>query len=270
MKKLSKILLVILFGFVLVGSVSCQSKNVFQSITVNRKPNKVVYFEGELFDPTGLQVFAKYSKDKDKNVTAEITYPDTPLVAAQSFIVLTYTEAKITKTVNLPIQVLSINLELLYVSHQPNKLIYSIGETFDPTGMIINAYYSNQTEKVVDDYTISKTTPLTASDFQITISYTQKGLTKSIILPISVEKISLVALLLTVQPNKLVYNLGETFDVEGLVVNAVYSTSLTEVVTPTAISFSGILTESGEKTITISYTSLGETVTAQFKIYVFE
>ena len=51
---------------------------------------------------------------------------------------------------------------------------YVVGETFDKTGIVLTAIYSDGTRKEITDYTIDKTGPLTLSDTEVTITYQDK------------------------------------------------------------------------------------------------
>jgi len=64
-----------------------------------------------------------------------------------------------------------VKVNRLVIATKPNKTNYSIGEKFDPTGMVVMATYSNGTREEVKDYTYDKTGELTAEDTTITISY---------------------------------------------------------------------------------------------------
>jgi len=75
-------------------------------------------------------------------------------------------------------------LDSIVVSTLPTKTKYEAGETFDPTGMVIKAKYSDYTYEDVTDYTIDKTEPLTVLDTEVTISY--QG--KTVVVPIEVGK----------------------------------------------------------------------------------
>ena len=59
----------------------------------------------------------------------------------------------------------------LKVTTLPTKTVYTAGETFDPTGMVVEAKYNDLTSEVVMDYTIDKTGPLADDDDKVTISY---------------------------------------------------------------------------------------------------
>lgn len=66
------------------------------------------------------------------------------------------------------------------VTTQPTKTSYLAGESFDPTGMVVTATYSNGTSGVVTGYTYSPSGALSASDEAITISYGGKSTSVSI------------------------------------------------------------------------------------------
>ena len=57
----------------------------------------------------------------------------------------------------------------------PDKIKYQEGELLDKKGMIIKAYYDDNTESYIDDYKIDKTSPLTIYDSKITVIYKEKA-----------------------------------------------------------------------------------------------
>ena len=57
------------------------------------------------------------------------------------------------------------------VTTLPTKTTYEVGETFDATGMVVEAKYNDLSTEVITDYTIDKTGPLTNEDKKVTISY---------------------------------------------------------------------------------------------------
>ncbi len=75
-------------------------------------------------------------------------------------------------------QVAEKTLTELNITTAPTKTVYTAGETFDPTGMVVEGKYNDLTTEVITDYTIDKTGPLTEDDEKVTISY--KGLTAEV------------------------------------------------------------------------------------------
>ena len=64
-------------------------------------------------------------------------------------------------------------VKTIAVTKEPTKTQYTVGETFDPTGMEVTATYESGKTKVVTDYTVDKTT-LGADDKSVVISYQGK------------------------------------------------------------------------------------------------
>ena len=84
-------------------------------------------------------------------------------------------------------------LSSIHVGTAPTKTSYSVGQIFDPTGLVVLADYVDPNEDThmkrnipVTSYTYSPTSALAISDSAITISYTEGGITKTTTQPISV------------------------------------------------------------------------------------
>lgn len=65
------------------------------------------------------------------------------------------------------------------VTTPPTKTAYVEGETFDKTGMVVTATYSDNTKEAVTGYTVDKTT-LSDGDTSVTITYEGKTTTQAI------------------------------------------------------------------------------------------
>jgi len=77
-------------------------------------------------------------------------------------------------------------LNEIKVTTQPTKTTYVVGEKFDKTGMVVTAVYSDKTEKAVTNYTFAPTDELGVTDKEIVVTYTEKGVTKSVSVAITV------------------------------------------------------------------------------------
>ena len=64
-----------------------------------------------------------------------------------------------------------VEVVMIEIETPPQKTVYLVDESFDPTGMVVRAYYSNLTSSIVQFYTYSPTTPLTLNDVSITVSF---------------------------------------------------------------------------------------------------
>ena len=163
-------------------------------ISVKTAPTTVIYTEGENFDKTGMVIEATYSDSTKKDVTGYTYAPTAALTTSDTTITISYTEDGVTETCT---QAITVNaapatktLSSISVKTAPTKVIYTEGENFDKTGMVIEATYSDSTKKDVTTYTYTPTAALTTSDTTITISYTEGSETKTCTQTITVNAVT--------------------------------------------------------------------------------
>ena len=76
------------------------------------------------------------------------------------------------------------------ITTSPTKTEYAAGEKFDPTGMVVKATYSDDSfNDNVTDYTFEQNVPLTAGDTEVTVSYTEGGVTQTAVQAITVREV---------------------------------------------------------------------------------
>ena len=153
-------------------------------ISVKTAPDKVNYTEGELFDATGMVIEATYSDSSTAAVTSYTYAPTGALTTSDTEVTISYTEGGVTKTCTQAITVNAappapVTLSGISVKTAPDKVDYTEGELFDATGMVIEATYSDSSKKDVTSYTYAPTAALTTADTEVTISYTEGGVTKT-------------------------------------------------------------------------------------------
>ncbi len=140
------------------------------------------------------------------------------------------------------------------VTHAPTKTTYNVGETFDPTGLVVTATYADgTTEDVTDGCTFSPTV-MAASTTAVTIKYQRAGVTVTTTQAVTVLEMSSISV--TTAPTKTAYKYGEKFSSAGMVITAKYSDNATRVVTGWTYSPTGALGMSNT-TITITYAEGG-------------
>ena len=145
------------------------------------------------------------------------------------------------------------------VTTQPTKTTYFIGEAFDPAGMVVTAYYTDDTSRAVTGYTYSPTGALAMNNTTITISYSEGSVTEQTTQAVTVSKV-LDSIEITTPPTKTAYFSGETFNPAGMVVTAHYNDGSSAAVSGYTYSPSGALA-AGNNTITVSYSEGGVTKT---------
>ena len=230
---------------------------ITSGIAVTTQPTKTTYFIGEAFDPTGMVVTATFEDDTTENVTEDCTFsPDTMAEGTQS-VTVTYQRAGIQKTTTVAVAVRT--LDHIAVTTAPTKTAYNYGETFNPAGMVVTAYYTDDTSRAVTGYTYSPTGALAMNNTTITISYSEGSVTEQTTQAITVSKV-LDSIEITTPPTKTAYFSGETFNPAGMVVTAHYNDGSSAAVSGYTYSPNGALA-AGNNTITVSYSEGGVTKT---------
>lgn len=89
-----------------------------------------------------------------------------------------------------------IKLDSIAVTTPPTKTSYLSGESFDPTGMVVTATYTNGAKLATTGYTVEPSGPLPGGITSVTIRYTEGGVTKTVTLTVTVESLPAVGTVL--------------------------------------------------------------------------
>lgn len=162
---------------------------VLSSIAITTAPAKTAYKYGEIFNPSGMVVTAHYTDGQSRTVTGYTFSPDTALGMSNTTITISYTEGDVTKTTTQAITVAKV-LDRIAVTTPPSRTSYFSGESFSTSGMVVTAYYTDDSSAAVSGYTYSPTGALAAGNKTITISYSEGGVTKTTTQAITVTTIS--------------------------------------------------------------------------------
>ena len=82
-------------------------------------------------------------------------------------------------SVKAPYKAAPVTLSSIAITTAPAKTTYTAGESFNKTGMVVTATYSNGSTATVTDYTVSPSAALTTSNTSGTISYTEGDVTRT-------------------------------------------------------------------------------------------
>lgn len=134
-------------------------------IEASKMPIKTEYYTGDSLDTSGLEVISKYTDGTSRKLTDySISKFDSSSVGEKT-ITVTY------KTHTATFKVLVYELQGIRITHYPEKTYYRVGETFDPTGLIVVALRTDNTEKEIADYTVSGFDSSKTGVKTITVSY---------------------------------------------------------------------------------------------------
>lgn len=153
---------------------------VLTGIRVETETHRVFYV-GDEFEPE--TIMASYDKGNDVDVTEKADFSgfDSSVAVASQTINVSYEEGGVEKTAFYTVEIKAKPvLSSIEVTNQPSKTDYTEGETFDPTGMVVMAHYTEG--KVDEDVTSSvsySTEALVVGQTSIEISYTEGSETKT-------------------------------------------------------------------------------------------
>ena len=238
-------------------------------------PNPDVYLNDAKVNPDALEI----PQSGNKIVTGVVTvaegesllaaaYSDDPTINMNYIKIRTGKEPEPTDAVLSGLEVTA-----------PQKTEYEQGEELDLTGMKVTAAYSDGTEKEVsaEDCTVEGYDKDAVGQQTITVSYTEKGVTKEAAFQVTVKEKTpepaeavLTGLEVTA-PQKTEYEQGEELDLTGMTVTAAYSDGTEKKVSTEDCTVEGYDKDAvGQQTITVSYTEKGVTKEASFQVTVKE
>ena len=157
------------------------------SIAITTPPAKTTYVSGETFNPAGMVVTATYSNGATLKATGYSFSPDTALTDGTTSVTIEYTEGGVTKTAEQAITVVH-RLTKIEITAQPTKKVYEYGDSFQSTGMVVKATYSDGATANVTGYSCSPATLNTVGTQTITVSYTENGVTKTATTSVTVNR----------------------------------------------------------------------------------
>lgn len=212
-------------------------------VTISKMPEKTRYYQGELFDTTGLVVTQTYNDDTTEITTDyKLSGFDSSSAGAK---VITVTASG--KTTRFEISVSEASITAISVTTMPSKVNYHIGKEFDSTGIVVTATASDgNTIDVTKDCTYSGFDSSSVGEKTITVTYKTHTTT------FKVTVYDLSGIRITSFPSKVYYKIGETFDPTGLTVAEVRQDGTEKEITDYDISGFDSST-AGSKTITVSY-----------------
>lgn len=149
----------------------------FKNMSLISQPTKLKYIEGDSFDPSGMIIRITYNNGDYTDYKYPTNSADAPkigggdvdisnLIPTDKIIPVTYQDDNVTKTVNISISVTAKKLTSIKVEAAPNKTSYAAGESFDPSGLVISAYYDE--DKAADESHTPYSVQLEPGQYSIT------------------------------------------------------------------------------------------------------
>lgn len=187
-----------LFAKYKLASESYISTEELDRIYMAKQPDKTSYIVNECFDKTGLVVDAVYKQTwNDGHVTYRTEYnttydvdTSTELTLMDTKVIVSKTDRGITKTTDVAItvadEIVNTELDSISIANHADKLSYIKGESFDKTGLVVDAVYKNTyrsgnityTVKPNVAYSVDTAKSLIPDDVSMDIIFTDNGITK--------------------------------------------------------------------------------------------
>jgi len=238
-------------------------KKVIESITITKKPNKLIYALYSEFNPEGIEVYATYNNGETLDVT-EFVYIDSPeqlnelgVIEIEVFYVEDGLQRKTSFSISVEFRALS------YISViPPYKTEYFLNERFISNGIIVTAHYNDGSEFVIpptnlngaSTYNLSSVNTSTYGFKTIIVSYTEDGVTKTTTFDIEVVRVKISGIRILKFPQT-EFALDEIFTTNELEVEAFYNNGTSKIITNYTINgHSNITSSSGSKMIRLTYT----------------
>ena len=229
-------------------------------ITVTKLPDKVDYYTGETLDTLGMVITATYSDGASKDITQEAVYSQPDMSTAGTKTVEIIFAGQRTE---FNINVTEAAATGISITQYPSKVTYFIGETFDPSGIIVMAAFSDgSTRDVTNSVSYTQPDMTAAGEKEITVTFGNVSSSFNI----TALDIEVTAIAITQFPDKLEYNAGDEFTYSGIAVTADFSDGTSSDVTGSITVAQPDMLTPGVKAVIVSYGGK----TAEYNITVIE
>ncbi len=222
------------FGAKSYISISVGDEAYIVKLELIGSPSVLDYFEGRLLNTSGLIIEA-YLSDGSKVIVNPQTLNfkpslDTPLTPDITEIIISANDGTENYCYcSYPITVIKRTPTALIATSQPNKLVYAEGEKFDPDGLALSLIFNDMSSIVPSSFSFS---PELGSAIVLHSNATEKYIVYAVYeyegqpftypIEITVTAAEVEKLLVSRDPAKTVYNIGDTVELDGLELILIY------------------------------------------------
>ncbi len=214
-----------------------------ESIAITTPATKLIYTVGDSLDISSMVVTGTYSDNSSKTeaiTTADITGFDSSAPAVDQ--VLTVTVGGKTGTYTVTIKAVPApTLESIAITTPATKLIYTVGDSLDISGMVVTGTYSDSSTKT-ESFTASDITGFDSSapavDQVLTVTVGGKTTTYTVTIK-AVPAPTLESIAITTPATKLIYTVGDSLDISSMVVTGTYSDNSSKLEAITTANITG-------------------------------
>ena len=241
-------------------------------------PENRDYLEGRSMDYTGLVVMALYKDGTTEEITALCTKSPEDYSALNTVgevpCVVTYTDEDGNSFRDgFSVTVTPKSLEYIVITSTPTKTYYVLGEPYDYDGLVVTAFYNNDTSEDVTERCSIIPAEGTASDtagvVPVTVSYTKDDITRDASFDVNVLVLDHIEV--TTPPDVTEVTEDDPWDYTGIEVTAYFEDGTVWDITETCTydPQPGTPADTGTDTVTVTYApSTVSTATATFSVTV--
>ena len=233
------------------------------SLAVETFPAKTVYTVGDVLDPAGLSLRVGDANGGSRVLSdtgAFSFYPTRLETAGTQNIEVGY--QGLSCTFQVTVQPGAEQIQGIGVLTLPTKRDYQVGDTLDPAGLSIRVYTNNGQRDVTEGFICSPMAFDRAGTQTVTVSY--EGLTCTFTLEIQEEE-KPVSLVVATLPTKREYQVGDTLDTSGMVLQLITNRNNSQTLTADYICTPTVLETAGRQEISVFYKNLSTSFSVTVK-----
>ncbi len=186
-----------------------------ESIEMKTLPTKLVYKQGEAFEPQGTSVTVTYNNGEKSVQTRGLEFYGYSKTPGVKTITVVYDGAQ----TQFKVSVSASEVARLVVVHEPLKKLYYVGDEIDFTGLSIVAEYTDGSTERITDY-ISGFSALNEPGKKIVmISFAGQSTS----FDIEVLEREVISIRVVTLPDRQIYLEGDSFDPSGISVEATFA-----------------------------------------------
>ena len=265
-------------GYLMGQGLAAELEKKLRYIYISTLPETRDYLEGTYLDYTGIVVMALYQDGSTEDITGLCTFSpeDFSLLETVGEIpcVATYTDEDGNQYRDgFSITVEPKTLEYIEITLPPSKTDYVLGEAYDYDGLIVTAYYNNETSEEVTELCSIVPAEGTVSDtdgtIPVTVSYTHNDVTKDATFDLNVLVLDYIEV--TTMPTDTEFTEEDPYDYDGLVITAYFEDGSSKIITDacTYDPAPGTPAVYGTDTVNVTYTpSAASSASTSFAITV--
>lgn len=224
------------------------------SIAIATTPTRRWYYVSNALETAGMTLKITYVSGKTEIIDSDFTVSPSVLTqVGQQTVTVTYGGAS--AAFNVTVYASPVNL--LWLTTNPTKMTYTVGERLNTAGLSLTAKHLDGTTSVIQQgFTCSPETFTTAGTQTVTVTYGGKSVSFNVTVKAGTTApaaVTVTDIMVKTKPKKTTYTAGEKLSSNGLTLTATYSDGTKKTITSGFTCSPVVLSEAGTQMITVMY-----------------